>query len=187
MPRYGRISRIGAGIVEVANASRWWCRADHDATGSGLPAARSSREDLRHAVAAAEAQPVSAVVQGAGQAAEGATVSVAGLPNSALRGAGAKFVRDFTKADKRPPDPYSVYAAQAAEAMVAAIAASNGTRADINKKVFALNLRNSILGALRFNANGDVTSNPVTIYKIKGGKSTTLRVIVPPRALVKAA
>jgi branched-chain amino acid transport system substrate-binding protein len=131
--------------------------------------------------------PVSAVVQGAGKAAEGATVSVAGLPNSALRGAGKKFVDDFTKADKRPPDPYSVYAAQAAEAMVAAIAASNGTRSDITKKVFALNLRNSILGTMRFNRNGDVTANPVTIYKIKSGKSTTLRVIVPPTKLVKAA
>jgi len=131
--------------------------------------------------------PISAVVQGAGKSAEGATVSVAGLPNSALRGAGAKFVKDFTKADGRPPDPYSVYAAQAAEAMVAAIAASNGTRADINKKVFALNIKSSILGPLRFNTNGDVTSNPVTIYKIKGGKSTTLRVIVPPKALVRAA
>jgi branched-chain amino acid transport system substrate-binding protein len=131
--------------------------------------------------------PISAVVQGAGRAAEGATVSVAGLPNSALKGAGAKFVKDFTKADGRPPDPYSVYAAQAAAAMVAAIAASNGTRSDITKKVFALNLKNTILGTMKFNANGDVTANPVTIYKIKSGKSTTLKVIVPPNKLVKAA
>jgi branched-chain amino acid transport system substrate-binding protein len=131
--------------------------------------------------------PISAVVQGAGRAAEGATVSVAGLPNSALKGAGATFVKDFTKADGRPPDPYSVYAAQAAAAMVAAIAASNGTRSDITKKVFALNLKNTILGTMKFNANGDVTANPVTIYKIKSGKSTTLKVIVPPNKLVKAA
>jgi len=38
-----------------------------------------------------------------------------------------------------------------------------------------------------FNANGDVTANPVTIYRIKGGKSTTLKVIVPPNSLVKSA
>ena len=67
--------------------------------------------------------PVSAVVQEAGASAENMTVSVAGLPNSALKGAGKMFVKDFTKADKRAPDPYSVYAAQAAEALVAAIAA----------------------------------------------------------------
>jgi branched-chain amino acid transport system substrate-binding protein len=131
--------------------------------------------------------PVSAVVQEAGGSAENMTVSVAGLPNSALKGAGKTFVKNFTKADKRPPDPYSVYAAQAAEALVAAIAQSNGTRSDVTKQLFRIKLARSILGALSFNANGDVTSNPVTIYKVKGGKSTTLKVIVPPRALVKTA
>jgi branched-chain amino acid transport system substrate-binding protein len=131
--------------------------------------------------------PVSATVQQAGGAAEGTYVSVAGLPNSALKGAGKKFVVNFTKADHKAPDPYSVYAAQAAEAMVAAIAQSNGTRSDITKQVFKINLKNTILGALSFNSNGDVTANPVTIYKVKGGKSTTYRVIVPPKSLVKAA
>jgi branched-chain amino acid transport system substrate-binding protein len=131
--------------------------------------------------------PVSALVQQGGSASEGAYVSVAGLPNSALKGAGAKFVKDFTKADHKAPDPYSVYAAQAAEAMVAAIAQSNGTRSDIAKQVFRIHLKNTILGTLSFNANGDVTSNPVTIYRVKSGKSTTFRVIVPPKSLVKAA
>jgi branched-chain amino acid transport system substrate-binding protein len=131
--------------------------------------------------------PVSATVQQAGTAAEGSTVSVAGLPNSALKGAGAKFVKDFTKADHQPPAPYSVYAAQAAEVVIAAISASNGTRADIAKQLFKVSLKGSILGNVSFNANGDVTSNPVTIYKVVGGKSTTYKVIVPPKALVKAA
>jgi branched-chain amino acid transport system substrate-binding protein len=131
--------------------------------------------------------PVSAVVQEAGSSAEGMTVSVAGLPNSALKGAGKAFVKAFTKADKRAPDPYSVYAAQAAEALIAAIKQSNGSRSDVAKQLFKINLPNSILGKVSFNANGDVTSNPVTIYKIKGGKSTTLKVIVPPKSLVKVA
>jgi branched-chain amino acid transport system substrate-binding protein len=131
--------------------------------------------------------PISAVAQQAGSAAEGTYVSVAGLPNSALKGAGATFVKTFTKADKRAPDPYSVYAAQAAEVMVGAIAQSNGTRADIAKQLFKLKLNNSILGNVSFNANGDVTANPVTIYRIKSGKSTTFKVIVPPNSLVKAS
>jgi branched-chain amino acid transport system substrate-binding protein len=131
--------------------------------------------------------PVSATVQQGGSASEGAYVSVAGLPNSALKGAGAAFVKNFAKADKKAPDPYSVYAAQAAEAIVGAIAQSNGTRADVAKQLFKIKLKNSILGTLSFNANGDVTANPVTIYKIKGGKSTTYKVIVPPNSLVKSA
>ena len=131
--------------------------------------------------------PISATIQQGGSATNNATVSVAGLPNSALKGAGKSFIQAFTKADKRAPDPYSVYAAQAAEAIVAAIAQSNGTRADVTKQLFKINLKGSILGNLSFNANGDVTSNPVTIYKITGGKSTTYKVIVPPKSLVQIA
>jgi branched-chain amino acid transport system substrate-binding protein len=131
--------------------------------------------------------PVSATVQEAGAAANGMTVSVAGLPNSALKGAGKAFVAAFTKADHKAPDPYSVYAAQAAEVLIQAIAQSNGSRADVAKQLFKVNLKSSILGHVSFNANGDVTANPVTIYKVVGGKSTTLKVIVPPKSLVKAA
>src|SRR3954453_12354476 len=131
--------------------------------------------------------PISAVVQQAGASAENGYVSVAGLPNKALTGAGAKFLKAFTKADKREPDPYSVYAAQAAEAMVAAIAASNGSRSDVTKKLFALDMKNTILGSLKFDKNGDVTANPATIYKIKNGRSVTFRVIKPPTSLVKSA
>jgi hypothetical protein len=32
-----------------------------------------------------------------------------------------------------------------------------------------------------------VTSNPVTIYKVSGNSAPTLKVIVPPKSLVKAA
>jgi branched-chain amino acid transport system substrate-binding protein len=131
--------------------------------------------------------PVSAVIQEGGQAANNMTVSVAGLPNSALKGYGKAFVKAFTKADHKAPDPYSVYAAQATEAMIAAIAQSNGTRSDIAKQLFKIHLKNSILGNVSFNANGDVTSNPVTIYRVKGGKTTTFKVIVPPKTLVKTA
>jgi branched-chain amino acid transport system substrate-binding protein len=131
--------------------------------------------------------PASATVQQAGAAVNGATISVAGLPNSSLKGAGKAFVTNFTKADGRPPDPYAVYAAQAAEVIVAAIAKSNGTRADITKQILGVHLNNSILGNVAFNANGDVASNPVTIYKVEAGKANTLKVIVPPKSLVKAA
>jgi branched-chain amino acid transport system substrate-binding protein len=151
-------------------------------------------KDLRNAVGANVKimmpdgfTPVSATIQQGGSATNGATVSVAGLPNSALKGAGKTFIQAFTKADKRAPDPYSVYAAQAAEVMVAAIAQSNGTRADIAKQLFKINLKGSILGDVSFNANGDVTSNPVTIYKINGNKYPPFKVIVPPKSLVKIA
>jgi branched-chain amino acid transport system substrate-binding protein len=131
--------------------------------------------------------PVSAVVQEAGSAAEGATVSVAGLPNSQLKGAGKQFVSAFTKAAGGAPDPYSVYAAQAAEVLVTAIEKSDGSRADVAAKLFETNVTNGILGTFKIDANGDTTSNPVTIYRVKGGKQTDFKVITPPPSLVKTA
>jgi branched-chain amino acid transport system substrate-binding protein len=131
--------------------------------------------------------PVSAVVQGAGTDANGMTISVAGLPNEKLPAGGKQFVAAFKKVAHKAPDPYSVYAAQAAEAMLAAIGKSNGTRADVAAQLFKISLPNGILGKLSFNKNGDVTANPVTIYQVKAGKSTTYQVIVPPSTLVKTA
>jgi branched-chain amino acid transport system substrate-binding protein len=131
--------------------------------------------------------PISAVVEGAGAAAEGAFVSVAGLPNSKLKGQGRAFLRAFQKVAHKAPDPYSVYAAQATVAMLSAISKSNGTRASVTSQIFKTNLKGSITGNLKFNAQGDVTGGPVAIYRIRGGKSTDYAVIYPPEALVKAA
>jgi branched-chain amino acid transport system substrate-binding protein len=132
--------------------------------------------------------PISAVVTGAGAAAEGAWVSVAGLPNSKLKGAGKAFLTAFAKANKgKAPDPYSVYAAQATVALLSAISKSNGSRASVTSQIFKVSLTGSILGNLAFNAQGDVKGGPVAIYRIKGGKSTDYAVINPPEALVKAA
>ncbi len=131
--------------------------------------------------------PISADVQQSSGKAEGMTVSVAGLPNEKLPAAGKAFVTAFAAANGgKQPDPYSVYAAAAAQVMVAAIAASDGTRAGITDQVFKVSAA-TVLGTIKFNKNGDVTANPVTIYKVVGGKSTTLKVIVPSNTLVAAA
>jgi branched-chain amino acid transport system substrate-binding protein len=115
------------------------------------------------------------------------TVSVAGLPNEKLGEAGKKFVDDFQAETGKAPDPYSVYAAQAAEVLLAAIERSDGTRASVAEELFNTDIENGILGTFKIDENGDTTSNPVTIYKIKGGESTTLKVITPSPDLVKKA
>jgi branched-chain amino acid transport system substrate-binding protein len=132
--------------------------------------------------------PISTVVEGAGAAAEGAFVSVAGIPNSKLRGPGKAFYTAFKARLKgKPVAEYAVYAAQAAVAMLSAISRSNGTRASVTEQIFKTNLKNSITGNLAFNANGDVRGGPVAIYRIRGGKSTDYTVIYPPESLVKSA
>jgi len=136
--------------------------------------------------------PISADVQQAGAAnANNMTVSVAGLPIQKLPAAGQAFGKAFCASAGAAcvggePDPYAVYAAAAAQVFLAAIAASDGTRAGVNTQVFTVSA-STVLGTIKFNANGDVTANPVTIYKIVGGKSTTLKVIVPSNTLVAAA
>jgi branched-chain amino acid transport system substrate-binding protein len=131
--------------------------------------------------------PISAVVSGSSGKAEGMTVSVAGLPIAQLPAAGKKFAADFAKTNGgKQPDPYSVYAAAAAQVMVGAIAASDGSRAGVTDQMYKVSVP-TVLGTIKFNANGDVTANPVTIYKVVGGKSTTLRVIVPKSSLVASA
>ncbi len=131
--------------------------------------------------------PFSATVQGAGAAVEGAFISVAGLPNSQLKGQGKAFLSAFTKANGKAPNPYSVYAAQAAVAMLSAISKSNGTRASITAQIFKVDLKNTLLGNIHFNAQGDVVGGPVSIYRFKGGQATDYKVIRPPVSLVKSA
>jgi branched-chain amino acid transport system substrate-binding protein len=132
--------------------------------------------------------PVSADVQQSGGQANGMYVSVAGLPNEQLPAAGKAFVKAFSKTiGGAAVDPYAVYAAQAADVELAAIAASDGTRAGVDAQVFKVKIKNGILGPIAFNSNGDVSANPVSIYKVVGGKSTTYKVIVPKNSLVASA
>ncbi len=130
--------------------------------------------------------PISAVVEGAGQSAEGMYVSVAGQPNEKLPAAGKSFVKDFGATQKGGNvDPYSSYAAQAAEVLLSAIEKSDGTRASVTNNLIHTKVTNGILGNFTINANGDTSSNPVTMYRIKGGKQTTFKTITPPQSLVK--
>lgn len=132
--------------------------------------------------------PISAVVDGAGKAAEGIYVSVAGQPNENLGPTGKKFVQDFgaTQAGGQV-DPYSAYAAQSAEVLLTAIENSDGTRGDVAAQLLQTKVTDGIIGSFQINAVGDTNANPVTMYLIKGGKQTTYKVITPPEDLVKKA
>jgi branched-chain amino acid transport system substrate-binding protein len=132
--------------------------------------------------------PISAVVDGAGQAAEGVYVSVAGQPNENLPQNGQKFVTDFGATQKGGQvDPYSSYAAQAAEVLLSAIEKSDGTRTSVTNNLIHTQVTNGILGNFTINSNGDTSKNPVTMYLIKGGKQTTYKTITPPQSLVQKA
>ena len=54
-------------------------------------------------------------------------------------------------------------------------------------EVRALIESGSLAHLVTINANGDTSSNPVTMYLIKGGKQTTYKTITPPQSLVGKA
>ena len=94
--------------------------------------------------------PFSATGTTSGNTSNGAYISYPGIPVKALKGAGAKFVAGFTKANGgKLPDPYSAYAAQAAQVLLGAIAKSDGTRGSVASRLFNLKVVNGVLGNCR--------------------------------------
>jgi branched-chain amino acid transport system substrate-binding protein len=109
----------------------------------------------------------------AGPAAVGMYVSIAGVTTGALGPAGRSFVRRLAAMEPGgtiPSGTYAPQAAQAAEVVLAAIARSDGTRASVLRELHATHVQGGILGSFRFDGNGDMTSTPVAIFRVTGGR-----------------
>jgi branched-chain amino acid transport system substrate-binding protein len=119
-----------------------------------------------------------------GSVGNGAYISVAGEPPTALKGAGANFVKSFGKSVGAVPNPYSAYGAQAAEVMLQAVAAGGGQRSATTKAVFGLTVTNGILGTFTIGASGDTNLTPVTIYKQSGARLVPVKTLTPSASLV---
>jgi branched-chain amino acid transport system substrate-binding protein len=129
--------------------------------------------------------PISATVQGAGQAAEGMYITQPGIPPDQLKGAGKQFVDDFTAEVGHAPDPYTNYAAQAAEILLDSIADSDGTRASVAEGIFNREITDGILGDFKIDENGDTTLGTVAVFIVKGGEGTFNKLITPELSFVK--
>jgi ABC-type branched-subunit amino acid transport system substrate-binding protein len=92
----------------------------------------------------------------------GTYAGIYGVPNSRLPAAGRRFLGSLT----HPGPPLSAaYAGEAATVLLAAVARSDGTRADVVRELHRTNERNGILGALRFDGHGDPVTTQVTILR----------------------
>jgi len=111
--------------------------------------------------------------------------------------AGARFVERFRRTQPGAEiSPEAVYAAQAAEVLLDAIARSDGTRRSVVEELFRTRVEGGLLGSFGFDANGDVTSGPITIVRVRtGGRSNRVgsveggvieRVVRPSPRLVAA-
>jgi DNA-binding SARP family transcriptional activator/ABC-type branched-subunit amino acid transport system substrate-binding protein len=170
------------------------------ATGAGavflgtflLPESVRLLKDLRAELAPATSillpdgfAPPAALIQAAGVAAEGVTVSAGGIPNSQLPPSGKKFVTAFARAVGETPFQWPAAAAQATDVLLSAIARSDGTRASVTARLFKTRVSNGILGSFSFDRNGDTTAGAVTIYRIVNGNPVVFRVITPPTILAR--
>jgi len=128
----------------------------------------------------------------AGTAAAGMYMSVAGVPIDEFKGKGAEFAKAFKPTlGGKEIDPYAIYGAQAAQVMLDAIAASDGSRADIIAKLFQTKVSNGYLGSFDINENGDPSGAQgavvgFTVYKATD-KLETEKTISPKPEDVDAA
>jgi branched-chain amino acid transport system substrate-binding protein len=129
--------------------------------------------------------PISATVEGAGEAAEGMYITQPGIPPEQLKGAGKEFVDGFQAEKGRAPDPYTNYAAQAAEVLLDSIADSDGTRASVAENVTNRDVQDGILGDFKIDENGDTTLGTVAVFIVKGGEGTFNKLITPEIGFVK--
>jgi branched-chain amino acid transport system substrate-binding protein len=119
-----------------------------------------------------------------GSVANGAFISVAGEPPSALKGVGALFVKSFGKQIGTTPNPYAAYGAQAMDVALKAIAAGGGQRATTTKQVFGMSVSNGILGTFSINSSGDTNLTPITIYRQAGKNLIPVKTLVPTASLI---
>ena len=134
-----------------------------------------------------------ATIDEAGGAAAGAFFSVAGVPIDQFVGPAKEFVDQLSAGPLagKAIDPYAVYGAQAVQVMLDAIAASDGTRADVIAKLFETNVQEGLLGTFSFSENGDPTgeggaTTAIVIYKATT-KLETETTINPKQTTVDAA
>lgn len=96
------------------------------------------------------------------------------LPASEVTGAGAEFLEGFQEsigADEAI-QVYTLYAATAAQMLLAAIADSDGTRADIIAKMFSTSLDDVATGSMAFDENGDPAAGTEQLFLADGEKKT---------------
>jgi len=123
------------------------------------------------------------LINAAGPAVEGMTISQAGIAPPLLRGAGHQFVSQFGKQIGGAFYPYTPYAAQAADTLLDAIARSDGTRQSVTRALLATHHQNGIVGSFTITPTGDTTTAAVTIFRIQHCQSVPLRIVTPPASL----
>ena len=130
--------------------------------------------------------PISATIEGAGDASNNMYITQPGIPVDQLKGAGKEFVDAFQQEFGKAPDPYTVYAAQAAVVLLDAVEVGGNDRAKVSEELFNTDVSDGILGSFQIDENGDTTLGTVAVNQIKDGQSIFVRTITPELSFVEA-
>jgi branched-chain amino acid transport system substrate-binding protein len=124
------------------------------------------------------------LVEGAGERAEGLTVTLSAAASSALPRRGREWAAEFTRRYGSRPCCYAVHAAQVTELVLDAIERSDGTRAGVLDKLMHTRTSDGRVGGFSFDALGDSTLRGISLHRIEGGRLRYLRTIEVPEALL---
>jgi branched-chain amino acid transport system substrate-binding protein len=130
---------------------------------------------------------VDALLDQAGDSAEGIYVTFGGLPQSQLTGEGQQFVKNYEQKYNEPIQPYTAYAYEAANVMLDAIEkaseeAGGGVpdRQAVVEQIFATEDYQGVLSkgtTWSFDEDGDTTLTKLSVQRVEGGEFTLDRVL----------
>jgi branched-chain amino acid transport system substrate-binding protein len=113
----------------------------------------------------------------AGSAADGTVVSLAGVPLDQMPG-GKKYVAEYTKRFGTPVETYSPYAYDGAMALFTAMKKADSIEPAKYLPFLAQTSMPSVTSKLlAYDEHGDLKNGGITVYKVVGGKWTTLKTI----------
>lgn len=113
-----------------------------------------------------------AFLQLAGASAEGAIASTPGLPLEQMPG-GADFAKRF-EAKYGPIQNYAPFAYDAVMTLADAMRQADSAQPARYLPALAAISRTGVTGPISFDAHGDLQNSAITLYKVSGGKWTTL-------------
>jgi branched-chain amino acid transport system substrate-binding protein len=113
---------------------------------------------------------LSSIFDESGGKVEGAWGTAPTKPVDKLTGEGKTLVEEFAKKDGKTVEVYTTYAMAAAQVALDAISRSDGSREDVVAKLFETDLPDSVVGAIKFDENGDLAGGIESVYKATGGE-----------------
>jgi len=122
-----------------------------------------------------------ALIEGAGDAAEGMYLTFGGLPANELEGVGAEYYNGMVERLGRDPDAYAVYSFECAVCVLQAIDQVRAKdRPAVLETMFNTENFRGLIGTWSFTETGDTTADTISLNVIRNGEITCQEVIGLP-------